>query len=65
MVQPRIPHWHAALHVVKYLKGTQDWGYFIPHKERANSQLTVMLTGEHALLVQGLSQVGVCSWQIV
>ncbi|XP_021734151.1 uncharacterized protein LOC110700876 [Chenopodium quinoa] len=28
---PREPHWQAALHVVKYLKGTSDWGLFYPN----------------------------------
>ena len=27
---PRMPHWNASLHVVRYLKGTEDWGLFYP-----------------------------------
>ncbi|XP_019103685.1 uncharacterized mitochondrial protein AtMg00810-like [Beta vulgaris subsp. vulgaris] len=35
--QPRVPHLKAALHVVKYLQGTKDFGLFYP----ANNKLLV------------------------
>ncbi|XP_056690349.1 uncharacterized mitochondrial protein AtMg00810-like [Spinacia oleracea] len=38
MACPRMPHWEATLHVVKYLKGTPDFGLFYP----SNSKLELV-----------------------
>lgn len=26
MAHPQLAHWHAVLHILRYLKGTIDWG---------------------------------------
>lgn len=67
MNTPRKPHLQAALHVVKYLAHTLDWGLFYPSHTtlNANSHPFVILTGEAVHLVQDLLLAIVFSWATV
>lgn len=48
MHDPRLPHWHAALHTLTYVKGTISHGLFFPIPLLLIYKPIVILIGHHA-----------------
>ncbi|KAL0399696.1 UNVERIFIED_CONTAM: putative transposon Ty5-1 protein [Sesamum radiatum] len=49
--KPCQAHWHAALHMVRYLKGSSTQGLFFPSSNSSVFELTVMRIGVHVLIL--------------
>ena len=59
--QPRQPHYEAALHVLRYLKGTANQGLFYPTSPDLQLQVFVMLIGAVVGTQLGLLQASASS----
>ncbi|KAK4388552.1 Retrovirus-related Pol polyprotein from transposon RE2 [Sesamum angolense] len=53
---PRTSHWDAALHVLRYLKGTPSTGLFFSSSSSSQLTATQMLHGPLVLILDALSQ---------
>jgi len=63
MQEPRVPHYHAVQHVLRYLQRYPALGFFLTVALTSPCLPTVIQTGPHALTLANLSVAMLCFWE--